>query len=72
MYRSRGYGFHGVHCEKFFRENLKNIPLHPLEALWKIECAMGQHLLYAGYIEVGLRILLLGSPSRIDDDWDIL
>ena len=42
--------------ERFFQENLKNIPLHPLEALLKIECAAGQHLPYAGYIEVGLRI----------------
>ncbi len=42
--------------ETFFRERLKNIPLHPLEDVLKVECAAGQHIPYAGYIEAEMEI----------------
>lgn len=42
--------------QKFYEENLRDIPLQPLNGLLKIECASGEHLPYLGYIEVELAI----------------
>ena len=46
--------------QQFYQQNLRDIPLHPLNSLLKIECAGGDYLPYLGYIEADL---------AIDGDW---
>ena len=42
--------------QKFYTENLLDLPLHPLNSLLKIECASGEYLPYLGYIEANITI----------------
>ena len=42
--------------ENFYREKFSSIPLQPIRNILKIECAAGQHLPYAGYIEAEIEI----------------
>ena len=41
--------------ETFYKSNLSDLTMHPLDLNLKIECADGQHLPYLGYTEVKLQ-----------------
>ena len=52
--------------EQYYKENLKNTPLKPINNILKIECADGNTLQYKGYVKVTLRTQ--GIPKSVEQN----
>jgi hypothetical protein len=42
--------------QSFYDQNLKDVPVYPVKDLLRVECANGEFLPYAGYLEVDLTV----------------